>query len=230
MVANMSMTRSDKVDAILGKHKGRKRSPEDGAEEIIERVKSNGGYLDPAISAAGVARASLYRYRAAHPEFEERLQVALAEGVRIRLPILEATAFQRATVGHAIPVYAPDHMWEDEPDAEEGRMDPERAMQLAMKSRNIIGWKQVSPSDSLLVKMLGAEDRDKYNPPKIQVNVDASRTPDQTEVLRAAVKAACERRGIAYSEFLFDDAMIRRGNQGKKAPEVLEAGEPDGTD
>lgn len=226
-----TMTRSEKIDAMLeeGKHKGRKRSPEDGAPEILARVRSNGGYLDPAISAAGVSRATLYRYRAKHPEFEEQLQIALAEGVRIRLPVLEATAFQRATVGHAIPVYAPDHLWVDEAlDPEEGRMDPERAMQLALKSRNIVGWKHISPSDNLLIKLLGAEDRDKYNPPKIQVNVDASRTPDQTEVLRAAVKAACERRGIAYSEFLFDDAMLRHGGQGQAklaaTEEVIDAG------
>lgn len=211
----MTASRSEVIDEILKPHKGRKRSPADAADEILQRIRCNGGYIDPAVTAAGVSRASFYRYRAANPEYDDQLQVALAEGVRVRLPMLEATAFQRATVGHAIPVYAPDHMWQDDDDAESGRLDPEKAMQLALTSRNIIGWKHVSPSDALLAKMLGAEDRDKYNPPKVNINVDSSKG-NQQEVLRTAMKEACERRGIPFKDHLFDDAMIRLGNQGKK--------------
>lgn len=217
-------TRSELVDEILKPHKGRKRSPAEAASEILDRVKVNGGYVEPAVTAAGVSRATFYRYRAANPEFDEQLKLALAEGVRVRLPMLEASAFQRATVGHAIPVYAPDIKWEQEDfNPEEGRMDPEKAMQFALKSRNIIGWKHVSPSDTILAKMLGAEDRDKYNPPKVQINVDQSRAGSPNEILRAAMMEACEKRGIAFNDLLFEDAMIRLGNQGKKA--MLPAGE-----
>lgn len=222
----MVSSRSDIIDEILKQpHKGRKRSPEDAAQEILDRVRANGGYIEPAVTAANVSRATFYRYRAANPEYDEQLQVALAEGVRVRLPMLEASAFQRATVGHAIPVYAPDHMWQDDDDAEAGRLDPEKAMQLALTSRNIIGWKHVSPSDTLLSKMLGAEDRDKYNPPKVNVTIDGSANKNQQEVLRAAMKEACERRGVPFNDYLFDDAMIRLGNQGKHKLE--EAIEPD---
>lgn len=215
-------SRSEIIDAILKPKAGRKRRPEDAAQEILDRVRANGGYVEPAVTAAGVSRASFYRYRAANPEYDDQLQVALAEGVRVRLPMLEATAFQRATVGHAIPVYAPDHQWQDDDDAESGRMDPEKAMQLALTSRNIIGWKHVSPSDALLAKMLGAEDRDKYNPPKVNINVDSGKG-NQQEVLRTAMKEACERRGIPFKDHLFDDAMIRLGNQGKQKQYELPA-------
>lgn len=220
-------TRSDIIDEILRPKAGRKRRPEDAEQEILDRVRANGGYIEPAVTAAGVSRASFYRYRAANPDYDEKLEVALQEGVRVRLPMLEASAFQRATVGHAIPVYAPDHMWQDEAeDAEAGRLDPEKAMQLALTSRNIIGWKHVSPSDTLLSKMLGAEDRDKYNPPKVQLNIDAGASQNQQEVLRAAMKEACERRGVPFNDYLFDDAMIRLGNQGKhKLEEAVDAGE-----
>lgn len=221
----MMATRSDIIDEILKPKAGRKRRPEDAAQEILDRIRVNGGFIEPAVAAANVSRASFYRYRAANPEYDEQLTVALQEGVRVRLPMLEASAFQRATVGHAIPVYAPDHMWQDDDNAEAGRLDPEKAMQLALTSRNIIGWKHVSPSDALLAKMLGAEDRDKYNPPKVNVTIDGSANKNQQEVLRAAMKEACERRGVPFNDYLFDDAMIRLGNQGRhKEPEAIDAG------
>lgn len=171
----------------------------DTREMFLELLRGPSyGQVAMAAQQLNLSVTQLYRERKADAVFKADWDDAVEEGKRSYLPALEAAAFQRATEGYALPVYLAEWI----PDAKASlARNPMEALAMSRVGKNVVGWQQVKPSDLLLIFLMKAANRRKYDPPKETVN-----TTVNLDALAAEVAAEAAKDGHSY-----DPEEIRQG-------------------
>lgn len=206
---------------------GKSRLAEPALRKRFLRVLAHprvAGSVPTACGVVGITVRCYERYRSKDREFAEAATTIIREAPRDRQVMLEASAYQRALYGIAVPVYRKDWEWLDEdPDNKPQVSDgPLKALKKARQTKNIIGWKQVPPSDSMLQFLLKSLDRNKYDRPAQNINVTAM---DPQKTILEEMRILCEKKGVPFSEKAAIDSLLRRFDQGQYHPVDAESTE-----
>jgi hypothetical protein len=149
----------------------------------------------------GISHSALYREKAAKPKFSAAWDRAAAEGRGQKLGVLESSAFQRAVYGFPKPTYKTEFRPSKKIMAEK---DVFKALEKSRQMPHLTGYEHVPPSDALLMKLLAAENPEKYGPPQKKED-----NPTDLPSLIEGIMDGMTRRGIAPAPELVAEAIAQ---------------------
>lgn len=151
------------------------------------------GYIPLACKKIGISTATAYKYRRENREFADRWDYVVSIAQEMRTGIAEATLWQKATLGEALPEYRAE--WIPEEDCAKIN-DPFEALIRSKIGPNVVGFKYSPPDMKALDKWLNAHLREKYNPPKASIHAHI----DGKDALIEAIVKEAQAKGLRGAE------------------------------